>query len=93
MYKVQRDMAPDYLKSLFVPNSYTKCRNPRALSEPFPRIDLCKTSLPYSGSCIWNLITPEIRNKRSLSSFKANFRENLKTEVSKLNITCTCVKE
>ena len=66
VFKAYKDLAPPYLKQLFI------CSNIRATSRyitlPKPRIYLFKTSFSFSGASLWNTIPNQISNL--LTSFK-----------------------
>ena len=59
VFKAHRNLAPRYLKQLFI------CCNTRAISRfitlPKPRIDLFKTSFSFSGASLWNAIPTQIK--------------------------------
>ena len=58
-FKAYRNLAPPYLKQLFI---YS---NTRATSEfitlPKPRTDLFKTNFSFSGASLWNTIPSQIK--------------------------------
>lgn len=82
MYKLLRQPGPSYLKSLFTANTVKRCRVSRALSAPYPRLDIFKTSLSYSGAQLWNSLPPPVRDVGSLSSFKTRLYKHLRTAVT-----------
>ena len=79
MYKLLRQSAPEYLKTLFTAANSRNSRLAQALSVPYPRLDIFKNSLAYSGSCLWNSLPASIRNAQSLSSFKVSLFKYLST--------------
>ena len=71
VFKAYKNLAPPYLKQLFI------CSNTRTTSRyitlPKPRIDLFKTSFSFSGASLWNTIPNQKKKKKScnsLTSFK-----------------------
>ena len=68
VFKAFRNLAPQYLKDLFI------CHNSRAPSRPIilpkPRIDLFKTSFSFAGASLWNSIPTYITSCGTLISFK-----------------------
>ena len=67
-FKAYRNLAPPYLKQVFI------CSNTRATSRfitlPEPRIGLFKTRFSFSGASLWNTIPTQIKSCSSLTSFK-----------------------
>ena len=68
MYKVFHCNAPQYLQSLFkrAPSRY----NSQNFILPRVRIDLFKRSLAFDGASIWNSLSANIKDSRSLPTFK-----------------------
>ena len=68
VFKAFRNLAPKYLKNLFI---YHNSRTPpRSMILPKPRIDLFKTSFSYAGWSLWNSIPACLTSCIALSSFK-----------------------
>ena len=70
MYKVNKQSTPDYMNHMFSKASSRRSRSGSLLNVPYPRIELYKRSLLYSGSSLWNSLPPQIKNAPSISSFK-----------------------
>ena len=71
-HKIYYNYTPPYLSHLITkaPERYGSNR----LSPSLPRIDICKSSLAYSGAVTWNSIPPSIRQATSISKFKKLLR-------------------
>ena len=73
VFKAFRNLAPQYLKDLFI------CHNSRAPSRsiilPKPRIDLFKTSFSFAGASLWNSIPTHITSCSTLICFKTQLRK------------------
>jgi hypothetical protein len=74
MYKLLNKMAPKSLTNLFAYKSEVtnyKLRNiSSSLCLPQPRTNNMKNSFKYDGAHLWNSIPNEIRESKSLSSFR-----------------------
>ena len=72
-FKAYRNLAPPYLKQVFI------CSNTRATSRfinlPKPRKELLKATFSFSGSSLWNTIPAQIRSCNSLTSFKTQLHK------------------
>ena len=55
--------------------SYNLRENEYKLAVPQPRTELCKRSLSYSGSVLWNSFPLEVRQLKSPSILKEKLRE------------------
>ena len=77
--KAFRNLAPQYLKDLFI------CHNSRAPSRsmilPKPRIDLFKTSFSFAGASLWNSIQTHTTSCSTLISFKTQLRKWLRNKM------------
>ena len=73
MYKIMSDKAPS-LKHRF-PTSLI--RQKHRIKVPLPRIDLFKTSLSYSGGCLWNGIVSSLNVQTSSYAFKKIYHAHL----------------
>ena len=73
VFKAYKNLAPPYLKWLFI------CSNTRATSRFItlskPRIDLFKTSFSFLGASLWNTIPAQIKPCNSLISYKTQLHE------------------
>ena len=80
MHKIFNGQAPNYLLEIFQGQNRNRSssRN-NTLILPLPRIDLCKTSLAFSGSKLWNLLSQDIKSTSSQNSFKSKLILYLKT--------------
>jgi hypothetical protein len=74
MYKVLNKMAPKSLTNLFSYKSEKTNYNLREISSglslPNPRTNNMKNSFMYDGAYLWNSIPMEIRESKTLSSFR-----------------------
>ena len=68
VHKILYDKAPSYLTPLLQKAS-TRYGSTNLIL-PLPRIDICKSSLAYSGSLFWNTLPDEIKNIPSVSKFQ-----------------------
>ena len=75
VHKIIHDKAPPYLTPLLKKAS-TRYGSTNLIL-PLPRIDICKSSLAYSGSLIWNTLPDDIKNINSISKFKKHLRRHL----------------
>ena len=50
------------------------------LNTPIPRIDLFKSSLIYSGSCLWNSLPTTLRQLANIHVFKDRYNKYLMTK-------------
>ena len=77
VYKSIHGLAPNYLGSLF--NKYDPpyhLRNSEnKLAVPLPRTNFLKNSFSYNGAVIWNTLSPELRQAKSLKSFRNGCRD------------------
>ena len=77
VYKSVHGLAPNYLGSLF--NKYDPpyhLRNSEnKLAVPLPRTNFLKNSFSYNGAVIWNTLSPELRQAKSLKSFRNGCRD------------------
>ena len=70
MYKMFKQLTPPYISNTFNVLSSDQSRSGVSLRLPLPRIGLCRTSLAFSGSLLWNSLPVRIKRASSLSSFK-----------------------
>ena len=73
MFKIMSGFAPPSLQNRFTPNFN---RHTHKIMVPLPRIDLFKSSLTYSGGCLWNEILSNsiiIHKTNTLSAFKKEY--------------------
>jgi len=72
VYKSIHGLAPNYLGSLF--NKYDPPYNLRnsenKLTVPLPRTNFLENSFSYNGAVIWNSLSPELQQAKSLQSFR-----------------------
>jgi len=80
MYKIMHGYVPQLLVTKFIHNS---SRHNHKIMVPLPRIDLFKSSLLYSGGCLWNILSTKLNTNTSLNVFKktclAYFLKDLST--------------
>ena len=69
-------LAPDYLGSLFTKYNppYNLRNSEDKLAVPLPRTNFLKNSFSYNGAVIWNSLPPELRQAKSLKSFRDGCR-------------------
>ena len=78
MFKVANRTVPEYLQNFFIRRvlSYSSSRQGQFLIT-YPRINIYKCSLSFSGASLWNSLPPDIIHISSLSSFKKKLFEYL----------------
>ena len=75
MYKVVKDIAPQYIRELFQLRADTLTNNSlRSVSNnnftiPMPRTSLFKDRLSYSGPVIWNAILSDVKKASTINDF------------------------
>ena len=77
MYKILNNKSPKYLLDLFTKGGSQYVNRKNCLKVPFPRIDLFKSSLSYSGSLAWNKLPTGIAQSPSLAVFKSKLKAHL----------------
>ena len=81
MYKVLNKTGPKSLTNLFSYKSETTNYHLRDISSglclPKPRTNNMKNSFMYDGAHLWNSIPKEIRESKSLSSFRNNIAAHI----------------
>ena len=80
MYKILNNKSPKYLSDLFAKKETQYVQRRNHLKVPFPRIDLFKTSLSYSGAVLWNSLPSCVAQSASLATFKAKLKTHLSTK-------------
>ena len=77
VYKSIHGLAPEYLGSLFTKYDppYNLRNSENKLAVPLPRINFLKNSFRYNGAVIWNSLSPELRQAKSLQSFRGGCRD------------------
>ena len=77
VYKSIHGLAPDYLGSLFTKYNppYNLRNSENKLAVPLPRTNFLKNSFSYNGAVIWNSLSPELRQAKSLKSFRNGCRD------------------
>lgn len=68
MHKIYNGKTPTYLEDLI--QKSTERYSSMNLITPLPRIDLCKTSLTFSGSQLWNKLPLELKKITSIHGFR-----------------------
>ena len=74
MYRIMNGLAPPTLSARFQINQSRYTNN---ILIKKPRIDLVKSSLLYSGGSLWNMISESIKNRHSINSFRAAYKNML----------------
>jgi hypothetical protein len=81
MYKLLNNMGPQSLTNLFTYKSEMTSYNLRNVSStlclPQPRTNNLKKSFMYDGSFLWNSIPKEIKESKSLSSFRTKIAAHI----------------
>ena len=70
MFKMCRQSSPSYISNMFTEKTSERSRAGTLLKVPYPRIDIYKTSLAFSGSSLWNSLPIKIKSAVGLPSFK-----------------------
>ena len=73
VYKSLNGLVPEYLSSKFVERNETRYSlrdSVNKLFVPFPRTNFMKNSFTYSGAVIWNSLSCDVREVKSLRQFK-----------------------
>ena len=75
MYKILNDYSAPNLKKLLkrrnsLQTSYDLRNSQNDLDLPKPRREFLKKSFKYSGSRLWNNLSPEVKEAQSICSFK-----------------------
>ena len=79
MKKILEGHAPTYLSNLF---KHSSIRGRKHFVLPQPRIDLFKSSLSYSGVVLWNILPEDIKQTKTLTTFKDKLRNFLKGHIT-----------
>lgn len=79
MWKTLNNKTPSYLTILFRRTQRVRrsARNAASLVVPWPRVDMFKSSLSYSGAKLWNSLPDDITSAPSLCTFKARMHKYL----------------
>ena len=78
MFKLKRDLAPELIKELILPNRQRRygLRNNSDFAIPMVKsFHKGLESLSYLGPKIWELLPPEIKETESFSQFKAKIKK------------------
>ena len=79
VFKIMSGFAPPSLQNRFVTNC---SHHTRRILVPLPRIDLYKSSLTYSGGCLWNEISKtQLCNTSSQPVFKKSYHKHLMNNI------------
>ena len=70
MYNVYHNNVPEYMHRFFCPSTSTYGTLNKLFIIPYPRIDIYKTSISFSGAQIWNNLPPNVKCAPSLPIFK-----------------------
>ena len=77
MYNVDHNNVPDYLCQLFRPSTSQYGKQNSLFIVPYPRIDIYKSSLSFSGAHLWNSLPSNVKRAPSVLSFKEGVRKFL----------------
>ena len=84
MYKLLNNMGPESITNLFTYKSEMTNYNLRnissSLSLPKPRTNNMKKSFMYDGAYLWNSVPKEIRESKSLSSFRKKIATHINSK-------------
>ena len=75
MHKIYNGKTPTYLEDLI--QKSTQRYASMNLVTPLPRIDLCKSSLTFSGSQLWNRLPLEFKKITSVNTFRNKLFKHL----------------
>ena len=78
VYKFFHNKLPNCFEGSFTLNSSVHCRSPRRADNirlPLVKKSICHQSILFTGSKHWNEIPRDIKNCRSLHSFKINLKK------------------
>ena len=91
VFKTYRNLAPPYLKQLFI------CSNTHATSRfitlPKPRTDLFKNTFSFSGASVWNSIKTQITSCSSLTTFETQINKWFRSRVLRYKIFLMWMQE
>ena len=78
MYKIMYNLAPSYLREMFVYVKDSCKKNLRSSTEGKlyllqPKTDYLKTSLAYSGAVVWNSLPMYLKDCTNLKKFKSEY--------------------
>ena len=85
MYRFENNTLPISFQDFFMKNNATHNYNTRSASQLKlirPNLNINKYSIKYSGSKLWNSLDSELKNSKTINSFKSNYK---KTLISKYN--------
>ena len=77
VYKSIHGLVPDYLSYLFTKYDppYNLRNSENKLAVPLPRTNFLKNSFSYNVAVIWNSLSPELQQAKSLQSFRNGCRD------------------
>ena len=81
--KACRNLAPPYLKQLFI-SSNTRATS-RFITLPKPTIDICKTTLAFSGASLWECYSNSNKVLQFTQSFKIQLYKWFRNRIVKNN--------
>ena len=75
VYKSSNCLAPDYMSSKFILrsdlfNSYNLRDSENKLAVPLPRTNYYRNSFCYNGAVLWNNLSSDVKQAKSLTSFR-----------------------
>ena len=77
MFKIWNKKVPSYITDMFRVKTSQYSNSRLDFHTPFPRLDLYKTSLLYSGSWLWNALPLHVKTSTTLTSFKKRLFRHL----------------
>ena len=85
MYKIENDLAPTYMKEMFVKTSDLHTYSTRSATSggfhpPHRKLNIGKASFSYRGAHVWNQLPVEIREAQSLENFKNSLKTSFKKD-------------
>ena len=82
MWKIVGSKVPKYLCDLF-----TKSKGPvragrnNTFVPQWPRLDICKNSISYSGSILWNSLPPDIASAQTVKTVRTRLRKCIAKDI------------
>ena len=79
-FKCIHNLVPDYLADTFISHSQITSRNTRQsndLNIPTCRLATGQRSFAYRGDILWNNLTDNLKQTKSVKAFKAKLTEKL----------------
>ena len=76
MWKIASSKVPTYLSDMFKKQAGpSRSGHSNTYVPPWPRLDICKNSLSYSGAILWNSLPPEISSAQTVKTARVRLRK------------------